>query len=360
MVIGIDASRLENNNKTGTENYAQEVITRLISADKNDQYILYSRKPLDLSLPKNCKNKVLKFPLFWTQVRLSLEMLFNSPDVLFIPAHTVPLIHPKKTVTVIHGLEYEYFPEAYSVKERIKNKLGNYFSAKLAKVVVVPSKNTKNDLTKLYKIAPEKIKVIYPGVDNFGINNDKEIVRNNTDKLKPYLLFIGRIEYRKNLTNIIKAFEKVKKERKIPHKLILAGKDGYGAEEIKNIAKKSEFKKEIIFTGYVKDKEKNDLLKNPSLFIFPTFYEGFGFPVLEAMSSGVPVVTSDQGSLPEVAGNAAVLVNPHSIDEIADSIYKIITDNSLARGLVEKGYQNVARFNWDKCAKYILDIFQSF
>lgn len=353
MLIGIDASRIENNNKTGTENYGCEVTTRLLNMDQENNYILYSRKQLPLKLPPNAKNKILKFPLLWTQIRLSAEMIFNSPDVLFVPAHTVPVIHPQRTIAVIHGLEYEYFPETYSFFQWLKDKIGAYLSAKLAKIIITPSENTRNDLIRLYKINPEKIKVVYPGISPVDSTADEKEPEKN--KI-PYLLFIGRIERRKNIINIVKAFEKIKADKQLAHKLILAGKKGYGFDEIIDYIDKSRFKREINVIGYVSEREKDVLLRGASAFIFPTLYEGFGFPILEAMDRKAPVVASNKGSAPEIAGGAALLVDPDKIDNIADSIYKIITDKNLALELIKKGRENIKRFKWDKSIARIFEI----
>lgn len=350
MLIGIDASRIEQNNKTGIEYYAYEVITRMVALDKKNEYILYSRKPLNLEFPTNAKNKVLSFPLFWTHVRLSVEMIVNPPDILFIPAHTIPLFYPKNTVTVIHGLEYEFFPAAYSFLQRLKNRLGTYYSAKWARGIIVPSRNTKNDLVGLYGVNPEKINVVYPGFK--GIEHEHDTASTTSP---PHLLFLGRIEHRKNVIRIIKAFEKLKKEKKIPHQLILAGGNGYGFHEIKECINGSEYKEEIHLVSFVQDREKNILLARASVFVFPTLYEGFGFPILEAMSAGVPVVTSKAGSSVEIASDAALLVDPKIIDEIADSVYKIISDGGVREELVRKGYENVKRFRWEKCVVEIMN-----
>lgn len=348
MLIGIDASRIEQDNKTGTEHYAYEVITRMVALGEKNEYILYSRKPLHLKFPPNVKNKILSFPLFWTHVRFSIEMIVNPPDILFIPAHTIPLFHPKNTVVVIHGLEYEIFPAAYSFLQRLKNRLGTYYSAKWARGIIVPSRNTKNDLVGLYGVSPKKINAVYPGFE--GVEHEHDTAPATS---APYLLFLGRIEHRKNIIRIIKAFEKLKKEKKIPHQLILAGKDGYGFGDIKKYISSSGYKEEIRLAGFVQDKYKNTLFTRASVFIFPTLYEGFGFPILEAMSARVPVVTSKIGSSAEIAGDAALLVDPKNIDEIANSVYKIISDVDVRKELVKKGYENIKRFGWEKCVEEI-------
>lgn len=354
MIIGIDVSRMENTAKTGTENYTGEIVKRLIDSDRENKYILYSRFPLGLSLPRNFHNKVLRSRVFWTHWRLSLEMLVNPPHALFVPAHTVPIIHPRNTAVIIHGLEYEYFPQAYPFKKKLVNKIGTYFSARWAKVIITPSTSTKDDLVKLYKINSEKIKVIYPGVnkDEYGEGNRESKFQGQFSNV-PYIFFLGRIELRKNLLRMIKAFERIKKEKKMPHKLVLAGKSDYGSEIIQKAAEESSCREDIILAGYVGEDDKKWLLRHAALFLFPTLREGFGFPVLEAMAGGVPVITSKVGGSREAAGEAALLVDPKSVDEIADSIYKLISNNSLSRQLIEKGYQNIERFDWDKCVKEI-------
>lgn len=352
MKIGIDASRIENDNKTGTEHYAYEVITRLIYSTENE-YVLYSRQPLNLELPPNSTNKVLRFPLFWTQIRLSLEMLFHAPDILFVPAHTVPLFHPKNTVAVIHGVEYKYFPGAYSFTERWKNKLGTYFSIKWARILLTPSFSTKNDLISHYRVRKDKIRVVYPGVKELG---SVESTGETSTAQGPYLLYLGRVEFRKNILRIVRAFEKLKEEKKIIHRLVLAGKEGYGFERIKQYVDNSKVAKDCVMTGYVDALQKVSLLRGASVFVFPTLYEGFGFPVLEAMRWGVPVLTSRVGGTREIAGDAALLVNPRDIDEIANSLYTLITDENLRKELISKGHDNIKKFDWDKCAKEIQEL----
>jgi len=350
-MIGIDASRIEDTHKTGTENYAYEVVTRLLKMDNKNKYVLYSRKPLCLELPPNAKNKVLRFPLLWTHVRLSIEMLFNKPDVLFVPAHTIPIFHPRRSIVIIHGLEYEYFPRVYPFKKRILNKIGTYFSSHWAKVVVTPSNATKNDVIKFYKVSPLKVKVITPGY-HFSIGAKQENpARDDIFFQAPYFVFVGRIEHRKNLLRVIKAFEKLKQKNRIPHRLVLVGKNGYGFESIHAMIQHSPWHDDIRVLGYVEETEKQWLIQHASIFIFPTLREGFGFPILEAMSLGTPVITSNVGSAPEVAGEGAMLVNPLRIDEIAEAMYRIVCDDELRQRLIQKGYENIKRFSWEECVR---------
>jgi glycosyltransferase involved in cell wall biosynthesis len=356
-VIGIDASRAFIKNRTGIEEYSYQVVKHLIPLLKNDQVVLYSRKnqTADLDLPKNWKVEVIKWPCLWTQVGLSLEMLFHPVDVLFIPAHTVPIIHPKNTVVAIHGLEYEFCPGAYSFWARFYMRCVIRNSCRWAKRIIAVSENTKQDLIKMYKVPEGKIKVIYEGYDQEMQNANLKMQDDNA-KFKineGYLLFVGRLEERKNIVGIIEAFEILKEHYKLPHKLILAGKFGYGKEKIQEALDNSNFRKDIILPGFVRDEEKWELLKNANVFLFPTFYEGFGIPVLEAQSMGVPVVAGDNSSILEVVGSSAILVDPSNAEDIADEAYKLISDKVSRDDIIKKGYENVKRFSWEKCAEEI-------
>jgi len=382
MIIGIDASRAFLKDRTGIEEYSYQVIKHLRKDLENHQVVLYIRSEQEsaiseqkFTLPKNWKLKRIKFPYLWTQIGLSLEMLFHPVNVLFIPAHVVPFFHPRNTVVTIHGLEYEFMPEAYSFWERIYMRVSIKMSCRWARKIISVSKNTKNDLRKIYGVPDDKIKVVYEGYNKnsqFPISNSQENQKskiknqNDNSKLKiseKYLLFIGRLEKRKNLEGIISAFEILKEKYGIPHKLILVGRPGYGYEEIKEKIQNSrayrqagKFKVDIIEKGYVGEEEKAKLLANADVFLFPTFYEGFGLPILEAQSMGVPVVTSNVSSLPEVAGEGALYADPNEPSLIAETIQKIIADGDLREKLIKKGRENLERFSWKKCAKEIAEI----
>ena len=376
MKIAIDASRIDVSKKTGTEYYSLEIIKNLLLIDSNEKnrYIFYSRKPISKLLfefsGNNFTNKIISLPRFWTQIGLAWKILKDKPDVLFIPAHTIPWIHPEKTMAVIHGLEYEHFPDAYSFFEKIHLRLTTKLALKWAKKIIAPSRTTKNDLIKFYRADPKQIKVIYHGIPNLPIGQagksqiPKSKFQNpNSKKIhkigKPYILFIGTIQLRKNLVSLIQSFDFIKEKYKIPHKLILAGKKGFGFKEIKNAAENSPYKNDVILKDYVSEKEKKDLLKNADVFAFVSLYEGFGFPILEAMEAGVPVAASNNSSILEISGDAALLVDSQNTEEIAEAIYKIISDDSLKKSLIEKGKENIKRFSWQNCAEKTLEVLES-
>ncbi len=367
MTIGIDASRAFQKNKTGIEEYSYQVIKLLRDFFKGDQVILYCNPAInikpDFSFPENWQVKNLRAPIFWTQARLSLEMLFHPVDVLFVPAHTVPLIHPKNTIVTVHGLEFEFCPKAYSPWQRFYMRFVIKNSCRWAKKIIAVSENTKSDLISKYNVDEKKIKVIYEGYSEynfqFPISNFKSSPNNKISNYRGYILFIGRLENRKNINGIVEAFEILKEKYKIAHKLILVGKFGYGGDKIKEKIYKSEYKNDIILTGYVSEEDKYYLLKSAGMFLFPTFYEGFGLPILEAQKVGTPVVTSNVSSMPEVAGDGAVLVDPKDPGAIAEAIYKLVSDESYKNDIIEKGLANVKRFSWEKCSREIADVIRN-
>ena len=365
MIIGLDGSRAFLKYRTGIEEYSYQVIKHLRDTLPNDAQVrVYVRKKftfekgkllcklpeVDFSFPSNWELRGLWAPRFWTQIRLSLEMALHPPDTLFIPAHTVPVIHPKNTIVVIHGLEYEITPESYSGWERLYMRASIQYSVRAARRIIAVSENTKTDLEKLYKVASEKVTVIHEGFagKKAEVSGVSRTQKTNT------ILFIGRIEERKNVKRIVEAFEILKEKYNLPHQLILAGKQGYGYEAIESKIKNSKYKNEIQELGYVTQEQKEKLLSEANLFVFPSLYEGFGLPILEAQHFGVPVVTSNTSSLPEVAGEGAAFVDPLSTEEIAEKLQEVLALSKEGREeLIMRGKRNLEGFSWQKCVENI-------
>ena len=347
MIIGINAVAAFKHPRTGVEEYVYQLIKHLtmLENSKKHRFILYNQNKnnFDFKLPDNFKIKRLKWSLpMWTQVRLSAEMIKNKPEILFIPVHVLPLVHSKNSIVTIHGLEYEYYPEMYPLKHLKYLRWSTKYALKNAQKIIAVSENTKNDLVKLYGADPEKIKVVYHGVNL--LESKSELENKNKEK---YILSIGRLETKKNIHGLIKAFNLLKKKYQVSHKLILAGTKGYGFKEIFNNVKNND----IIFSGYVPEEEKMLLLEKAEMFVLPSFYEGFGMPILEAQTANCPVITSNISSMPEVAGDGAILIDPNNVEQMTEAMYKIINDNEFKKRLIKQGSQNVKRFSWQKCAQ---------
>jgi len=361
MKIGIDGSRAFLDQRTGIEEYSYQTIKHLAGKLDEHQVVLYLRKKQvpDFELPSNWRIKKIRLSRFWTQFGLSLELLIHPVDALFIPAHTVPMIHPENTVVTIHGLEFEVMPEAYSPWERFYMRMSIKKSCQWAKKIVSVSRSTRNDLASIYDVSKDKISVVYEGYDEkLKVNAPAGGEKLEAGDNDPYLLFVGRIEKRKNIEGMIRAFEILKKNHGVPHKLMLVGRPGHGYEDIRKQIEKSEFKNDIVETGFVSAQKKQELLEKASVFLFPTFYEGFGLPILEAQNAGVPVVSSNVSSLPEVAEGSALLVDPREPEFIAGAILSLISDKKLASDMVRKGKENIKRFSWEKCAGLIKKIIE--
>lgn len=355
MNIGIHTGSAFSDKRTGVEEYAYQLIKNLVMLDESraHNFFLYSRpveNTADIHLPNNFHIKQLKSPFLWTKFRLSLEIFLHKPDVLFVPSNFLPWIYPKKTVVTIHGVEYEHCPYAYSKFQLYYLRHGTKSALKNAYKIIAISENTKDNLIKFYGADPNKIHVICHGVN-------PQIIRQR--KYPPfdekYILYIGRIEKKKNIENIVKAFSIFKDQYKMPYKLVLVGGEGHGFSDIKSLIDGSPWKNDIMQTGYISVEEKDSFFRHADMFLFPSFYEGFGMPVLEAQLREVPVITSNISALPEIAGEGALFVDPNNPEEIAKNIYKIASDQELRKSLIEKGILNSRKYSWTKCAKETLN-----
>lgn len=358
MLIGIHSLAAFKPQKTGVERYASQLIENMamLSEIKGHRFVLYTNKQ-NQEWPENFQMKILRAPFLWTQARLGLYFIFKKPDAFFVPAHVLPVIsHPKNSTVVIHDIAYELFPESYPTLHRNYLRFSTKYALKHAKKIIVPSQNTKDDILRFYKWVDEKkIFVIHHGIKKVNPPTGGEKERGKSFNF-PYFLYIGRLELKKNILGILRAFDLFKAQYKSSHKLILVGNFGFGGEKIKEAAVKHRFKNDIILTGWVNEEKKDELLTNADVFLFPSFYEGFGFPILEAQSFDVPVITSCISSMPEIAGEGAILVEPHNVEEIKDAIIRVVSDSDLRNILIEKGNENLKKFSWQTCAQKTLEI----
>ncbi len=422
MLIGIDASRANREHKTGTEWYSYYLIRWLAKLDKKNKYILYTDKPLkggllDLTTKQHFNNfsnseaeydnngyqiikspfnnfyaKVLKWPFsfFWTLGRLSLEMLLKKPDVLFVSAHTLPIIFPKKTVNTIHdvGFErnrrlYRYHsmgPESKRFNKIVSNfvkifTLGKYgansmdylswstnFALKHAEKIITVSNFSKNEILGIYNCQEDKIKVIYNGYNYFLYKKiiDKEKINSVLKKYdikKPYILYVGRLEKKKNTPYLIEAYAVARENNKnINHKLVLIGDASFGYDEVKYVIEEFNINGEVIMPGWIEEEDMPYIYNGATAFIFPSRYEGFGIPLLQAMGCHLPIAASSIPVFKEIAGEAALFFDPNNIRSISSAINRIITDDKLRKELIAEGNSRIKKFSWEKCAKETLDL----
>ena len=395
MRIGIDASRVNELPRTGTEWYSYHLIQQfknLIPA--KHQVVLYMDRPLAqdlLPLPDNFTCRILAWPpvFLWTQIRLSIEMLFRPPDVLFVPAHTMPLIHPKNTFITLHDVGFERFAHLYSKKPigpksgMLKSiisgltrllTLGRYnsteldyhrwstrFALKKAKKIFTISQFSKSEILDVFgKSCQNKIEIIPVSFDAdlFAQKFTPAEVNNVLTKFninQPYLFFIGRLEEKKNVKGIIEVFNILHQKYQDSLLLVLVGKQGYGYSEIAQKISEYRLNEFIIRPDNPSEMERAILMKSAAVFIFPSYYEGFGIPPLEAMAAGVPVVSANRASIPEVCGSAAILVDPDNHQLLAEKVDQVLNNSDLKDNLVQQGLEQIKKYSWKKSAKQTLD-----
>ncbi len=358
MRFAIDASRCTARRVTGTEHYAIEIIRAIIKQNAAHHITLYFRDtpPPDLFPSSTCVDqKVIPFQRAWTHLRFAAALWHDRPDVTFVPAHTLPFIFPGRAVVTVHDLGFKHFPEAHPTRQRLYLDWTTRTSAGRARIVLTDSDATARDLSRFYGTPGDKTQVVYPGVNppslaprgKMGI----EDVRQKYGLPEHYFLFIGTLQPRKNIARIVSAFQGWKQTHPGSSTgLVLAGGKGWlfdptwvnGVED-------------VYLPGYIDDAVKAALYSGSLALVFPSLYEGFGFPVIEAMQCGTPVIASNTSSLPELVGDAGLLVDPLDVDAIAAAMSQISDDERWHKALCEKGYVQAAKFTWERAGKLALD-----
>lgn len=359
MHIAIEAERANNPLKTGVEYYAKALLEQFAGLENTHTYTLFLRtKPESwlLSLPKYFFVKVIPFPLFWTQLRISWECLIHSYDRLFIPASALPIFHPKHSVVTIHDIAWWFYPETFTWFNRNFLWFSTWFAVKFASKIIAVSESTKNDLQKYFHIPESKISVVYHGFAHAEEPVEK-LSSELADKIPAkYLLFISTLQPRKNLEGLIKAFTLAQKNGLDEYKLVVVGKVGWKSESILQILEAH--KDKVVYVGHVSERDRNYLLQHTSLLVLPSFYEGFGMTLLEGFAAGAPVATSNVSSMPEVAGDAAIYFDPHDITSMSGALVRVLTDSVFSEELRQKGFRRLAAFSWEKCAKETLAVIE--
>jgi glycosyltransferase involved in cell wall biosynthesis len=357
--IAINATALSKNQPTGVENFSVNLVASLIKYQKQNRYALISPTPISKGIDTGKAHiLVSKSKYLWHKLTLPKILSDLKPDIFFEPSYMLPRRGNYKSVIVIHDLAYKYFPEAYDFKHKLMMNAA-YKSAERANGVVFLSKNTESDFLKFYK-KPARHQVIYQSYDE-ALFDSKKSNFHRSDKLGSYILSVGRLETRKNIVNLIKAYERFLRHSSEDIKLVIVGMPGIGFDKIENVLAETSkrVREKIIISGYLSDQKLVSLYKNARAFVYPTLYEGFGIPILEAFASGTPVACSNTSSLPEVAGDSALYFDPSNVQDIADSISKIVSDKKYAGSLVSAGKEQLINFSWEKCAKEFTEFFET-
>ena len=393
MLIGIDASRTTLARRTGTEFYSLHLITALLALDTPHRFRLYFNRPpaADLFAAQGCDRsragdvdsasspqvvqRVIPFPCLWTHMRLGCEVALHPPDVLFVPAHVLPLWTRPPAVVTVHDLGYRHFPQAHPRWQRGYLDWSTRHNTRAARVLVADSHATARDLVASYGVAPEKIMVVYPGPDPAltSVDDPQRLaaVKRRYGIQGDYFLHVGTLQPRKNLTRLVQAFAALSSSGAAfgfgklttggfgklttgPLQLVLAGKKGWLYADLFRQVRHLGLEGRVLFPGYVEDADKGALLSGALAYVLPSLYEGFGFPALEAQICETPLICAQTTSLPEVAGDGALWVDPLDVEGWTQAMSRVAQDAALRAALVARGRVNRARFSWRAAAQATL------
>ncbi len=357
--------------RTGVENYAFHLIQAMKNHPLQDgeRVVLYSYEPLRAELgilPAGWSSKVLKWPLRmgWMSFRVTFALRRDRPDVFFVPAQAIPT-SKVPIVTTIHDVGFRVVPEVYdpAVLKRLVSKTGSAIAR--ARHLMVVSQATKRDLTEHYGVAPDRMTVTPLAADtNIYKRLDAEVVRAVQQKYRiaqRFFLTVGRMESKKNISTLIRAFDLFKAHRGSgdPYELVLVGAPGYGYSEIKSYIDASPHKNQIRELGYLPDEEVAALMNAATAYVFPSWFEGFGIPNLEAMACATPLITSDLPAHREVVADAGVFVKANDPEAWAREMTAIIDNAPAQQQLIERSAQRVQEFSWDRTAVQTWDVLRS-
>lgn len=366
MRIAIHAADLDHDRIDGTRVYMKNVLQHIGKLSPSDEFLIYHGAVFNPALaPQKEPNyffKSVPFRWFWTQTRFAWEVFCDKPDALWLPMHNLPFLRRKnlRTAVTIHDLAFKIFPAYFPARDLRKLNLLTDYAIRRADKLIAVSHSTKNDILKFYpEIPAEKITVVHHGFDaqlfQKNMPEAQKVLASYGLESKKYLLYVGAIQPRKNLETLLDAFEKLK-EGGSDLKLVLAGEKAWLWEGVTAKIARSPFGHDIVLTGAVPFAQLPALYQNAGVFVFPSLYEGFGIPLLEAFASGTPVVAAGNSSLPEVGGEAALYFQAEDSAELAEKIGQVLGDESLRAGLIEKGSKRLAEFSWEKCAQETLAV----
>lgn len=346
--------------KTGTEYYAYSLLEHMVNLDSGAQFVVYQdadAPPLlrDTANVHHVFSSWARSTLIWSSLGIGLLAAREKVDLLFIPDHYVPLLKPCKVAMVVYDTAYLLFPEHYPHLLRTKLRLSTSYAVHAVDKIITISQSTEKDIIHFYGVDQNKIEIVYPAC---AIRSHPRKRGECTEILgryqisKPYLLFVGTIQPRKNLLALLKAFSQVRDAAQ----LVIVGKTGWLSDDIMGVSRKLGLENHVRFTGYVPQQDISALMSQATCFVYPVLYEGFGMPVLEAMASGVPVIASNTSSIPEIVGDAGLLIDPTQVQELAAAIEMVLGSPELRGSMIERGLQQASKFSWRRSVSKLLDI----
>jgi len=372
MKIGVDIRCLTEAYYSGIGEYTYNLLTNLLKIDSKNQYFLFYNAAKATKVPEfkypNVIYKDFKYPnkIFNLGIRFlkftSIDKMIGGVDIFLTPSFLFTNLSANcRKILVVHDLSFELYPQFFTFKKRLWHQLiGAKKLCQQADTIIAISENTKNDVAKIYQINPEKIKVIYQGINEMFLQEVSEVrkeeIKNKYNLPDDYIFYLGNLEPRKNIESLILAFENLKNDS---IKLVIAGGEAWKYKSIYKLWQKSIQRKRIKFLGYVEAKDKPALYSLAKIFVYPSIYEGFGLPPLEAMSCKTPVISSFSSSLTEAIDEAGLLVDPHNCNDLTQAIDLILADEKLQNLFKERGLRQIQKFSWQKASEEILKIIEA-
>lgn len=365
MIIGIDGNEANVATKVGISEYAFQLLQQFKQLQTQQEKIcVYLKSEARGDMPSEnafWQYRIVKPEKLWTQVGLPLDLYLHRPrpDIFFTPTHYAPRFSPVPTVISIMDLSYIYFPQLFNRKDLYQLEHWTKYSAKNAKMILTISEASKRDIMDVYGIPHHRIVVTYPGIklSHSSRKTSMDTIRKTYQLTGDYILFVGTLQPRKNIEKLIEAFAQIVPTHK-ETTLVIIGKPGWLYEPILAAPKKFGIEERVKFLSFVSDGELASFYSHAKCYVLPSLYEGFGLPVLEAMSYDCPVITSNVSSLPEAGGDAALYVDPNSSEDIAKKITMVLDNEKLRLDMIEKGKKQVKRFSWEKTAKETLAVLE--
>ena len=350
----------------GTQTYLQKLIENLAKIDKENEYFLFVapwnedlfgikqenfRKLICMIPPKPLFLRVL-----YEQIILPILLRKNRIDIFHATANVLPFLSSRLSVLAIHDYSAFVIPELIPSILRFYWKIVLKISARRAHFIISVSQSEKRGIIKYLNVSKDKIKVIYHG-------NEQLLLKATSTEIEhkdhvPYILWVGKIYAHKNLVRLLRAYSKLIEAKHIKHRLVVCGMKAWGYPSFVKTIEELGLEDKVIFKGYVPHDALKSIYAKASLFVFPSLTESFGLPILEAMSCRVPVITSNCGGMAEIADEAALLVDPYNVEEIAEAMYRILTDETLRATLIKKGFNRASQFSWEKTARETLEVYE--
>ncbi|HDY67922.1 MAG TPA: glycosyltransferase family 1 protein [Candidatus Scalindua sp.] len=359
--------------RSGVGRYIRDIANALARIDSDNEYVLFTNSRVKngiLPVEKNFRMKLTRFlihsagsRIIWEQLFLPLNLRQERVDVVHFPGQSYPLLPFRcASVITVHDLTYDVYPETYTLSKRIYKNTVMHMAIARADKIIVDAKITKEDILHRYDIAEGKIVVINCGLnDIFKQIKDSKSLENTREKFglpQHFILHVGTLSPGKNLVSLLNAYAILKRKKNSLHKLVVVGPTGWLYDSIFERVSHLRLKDDVIFLGYVEDVDLVHIYNLADIFVLVSLYEGFGFPPLEAMACGTPVITSNAGSLPEVVGEAALMVNPLDVEGLAKVVEKSLMDSALRDELIEKGFARTKLFSWEETARKTLAVYK--